>query len=104
MRPWWLNFTLANTTARTIAAGVKPALGMLLGTVLLLFQAAFPFFGAEARSSAAAALESRVATLGSSTAATNDGPDIGEKVIMIVVDALSVADFTADSGHAPQAS
>lgn len=41
---------------------------MLLGTVLLLFQAAFPFFGAEARS----------------------------KVIMLVVDALPVADFVSD--------
>lgn len=41
---------------------------MLLGTVLLLFQAAFPFFGAEARS----------------------------KVIMLVVDALPVADFVSE--------
>ncbi len=53
---------------------------MLLGTVLLLSQAAFPFFGAEARTSAV-------------QAATNDSAR-HDKVIMLVVDGLSVDEFT----------
>lgn len=56
---------------------------MLLGTVLLLSQAAFPFFGAEARTSAV-------------QAATNDSAR-HDKVIMLVVDGLSVDEFTAPS-------
>ena len=51
MRPWWLSSTPANRPFEGRRPGEMPAFGMLLGTVLLLFQAAFPFFGAHARSS-----------------------------------------------------
>lgn len=99
MRPSWSNFTLAkdrrqNNIVHTEAArGVagqgapttvryKVRSKMLLGTVLLLFQAAFSFSTAFA------------ATPTSTLAASNDAAP-GRKVIMLVIDALPIEDFVA---------
>src|SRR5690606_39374211 len=80
MGPSWSSATPADRTVLRKSSGGKRASGMLLGAMGLLLKAAFPFLGAEARTSPV-------------QAAANDSARHDE-VIMLVVDALSVDDFT----------